>query len=130
MSRRKRLHLGLGNKSCLLVASNHWLTTLNKIKEIYNENDLCRRNIAVTEHNIVCHATNEIEFHLITWRGFSQQVTDYFLVFFFCDIVSDFTETLAQIYEKHAEELQAHVSNYRKKNGELRKEVTWSDWLF
>lgn len=39
--------------------------------------------------------------------------------------VSDFTETLAQLYEKHAEELQVLVSNYRKKNGELRKEVNW-----
>lgn len=37
--------------------------------------------------------------------------------------VSDFTESLAQLYEKHAEELQVLVSNYRKKNGELRKEV-------
>ncbi|CRL05816.1 CLUMA_CG018842, isoform A [Clunio marinus] len=36
--------------------------------------------------------------------------------------VSDFTESLAQLYEKHAEELQVLVSNYRKKNGELRKE--------
>ncbi|CAO1427466.1 unnamed protein product [Diamesa serratosioi] len=36
--------------------------------------------------------------------------------------VSDFTESLAQLYEKHAEEMQALVSNYRKKNGELRKE--------
>ncbi|KAG5670352.1 hypothetical protein PVAND_000626 [Polypedilum vanderplanki] len=36
--------------------------------------------------------------------------------------VSDFTDTLAQLYEKHAEELQVVVSNFRKKNGELRKE--------
>jgi SH3 and cysteine-rich domain-containing protein 2 len=36
--------------------------------------------------------------------------------------VSDFTETLAQIYEQHAEALQLLVSNFRKKNGELRKE--------
>lgn len=41
--------------------------------------------------------------------------------------VSDFTESLAQLYEKHAEELQVLVSNYRKKNGELRKEV--NQWL-
>lgn len=38
--------------------------------------------------------------------------------------VSDFTDTLAQVYEKHAEELQVVVSNFRKKNGELRKEVS------
>lgn len=54
--------------------------------------------------------------------------------------VSDFTETLAQLYEKHAEELQLLVSNYRKKNGELRKEVNqlialrckwwWNVWLW
>ncbi|XP_055687715.1 uncharacterized protein LOC129792563 isoform X9 [Lutzomyia longipalpis] len=36
--------------------------------------------------------------------------------------VSDFTETLAQVYEQHAEALQVLVSNYRKKNSELRKE--------
>ncbi|XP_055619191.1 uncharacterized protein LOC129764288 isoform X5 [Toxorhynchites rutilus septentrionalis] len=36
--------------------------------------------------------------------------------------VSDFTETLAQLYEQHAEALQVLVSNYRKRNGELRKE--------
>uniref|UniRef100_A0A336MTD3 CSON004880 protein n=1 Tax=Culicoides sonorensis TaxID=179676 RepID=A0A336MTD3_CULSO len=36
--------------------------------------------------------------------------------------VSDFTETLAQIYEQHAEALQLLASSYRKKNGELRKE--------
>lgn len=36
--------------------------------------------------------------------------------------VSDFTESLAQLYEKHAEELQLLVTSYRKKNGELRKE--------
>jgi hypothetical protein len=39
--------------------------------------------------------------------------------------VSDFTDTLAQLYEKHAEELQVVVSNFRKKNGELRKEVSF-----
>lgn len=43
--------------------------------------------------------------------------------------VSDFTETLAQLYEKHAEELQVLVSNYRKKNGELRKEVSWKHFM-
>ncbi|XP_059620502.1 uncharacterized protein LOC132264349 isoform X4 [Phlebotomus argentipes] len=36
--------------------------------------------------------------------------------------VSDFTESLAQVYEQHAEALQVLVSNYRKKNSELRKE--------
>ncbi|XP_058459244.1 uncharacterized protein LOC131435409 isoform X6 [Malaya genurostris] len=36
--------------------------------------------------------------------------------------VSDFTETLAQLYEQHAEALQVLVSNYRKRNSELRKE--------
>ena len=36
--------------------------------------------------------------------------------------VSDFTETLAQLYEQHAEALQVLVTNYRKKNGDLRKE--------
>lgn len=36
--------------------------------------------------------------------------------------VSDFTDTLAQLYEQHAEALQVLVSTYRKKNGELRKE--------
>lgn len=49
-----------------------------------------------------------------------------FILYLSCEFsfaVSDFTETLAQLYEKHAEELQVLVSNYRKKNGELRKEV-------
>ncbi|KAH8297036.1 hypothetical protein KR044_003875 [Drosophila immigrans] len=36
--------------------------------------------------------------------------------------VSDFNETLAQLYEEHATALQTLVSNYRKKNAELRKE--------
>ncbi|XP_052860404.1 uncharacterized protein LOC128267575 isoform X2 [Anopheles cruzii] len=36
--------------------------------------------------------------------------------------VSDFSETLAQLYEQHAEALQVLVSSYRKRNGELRKE--------
>ncbi|KAL9912437.1 SH3 and cysteine-rich domain-containing protein isoform 4-T4 [Glossina fuscipes fuscipes] len=36
--------------------------------------------------------------------------------------VSDFTETLSHLYEEHATALQTLVSNYRKKNGELRKE--------
>ncbi|XP_037956778.1 uncharacterized protein LOC119686298 [Teleopsis dalmanni] len=36
--------------------------------------------------------------------------------------VSDFTETLSQLYEEHANALQTLVSNYRKKNAELRKE--------
>ncbi|GJQ87483.1 hypothetical protein Trydic_g19242 [Trypoxylus dichotomus] len=36
--------------------------------------------------------------------------------------VSDFTQQLGQMYEQHAEELQLLVSNFRKRNGELRKE--------
>ncbi|XP_071050321.1 uncharacterized protein [Onthophagus taurus] len=36
--------------------------------------------------------------------------------------VSDFTQQLSQMYEHHAEELQLLVSNFRKRNGELRKE--------
>lgn len=36
--------------------------------------------------------------------------------------VSEFTESLAHIYEQHAEEMQLLVSNFRKKNSELRKE--------
>ncbi|GLV34333.1 Stac-like [Carabus blaptoides fortunei] len=36
--------------------------------------------------------------------------------------VSDFTQQLSQIYEQHAEELQLLVSNFRKRNGDLRKE--------
>ncbi|KAM8712848.1 hypothetical protein ACLKA7_013219 [Drosophila subpalustris] len=36
--------------------------------------------------------------------------------------VSDFNESLAQLYEEHATALQTLVSNYRKKNAELRKE--------
>ncbi|BFG03290.1 uncharacterized protein DMAD_02585 [Drosophila madeirensis] len=36
--------------------------------------------------------------------------------------VSDFTETLSHLYEEHATALQTLVSNYRKKNAELRKE--------
>lgn len=42
-------------------------------------------------------------------------------IFFFL-AVSDFTQQLSQIYEQHAEELQLLVSNFRKRNGELRKE--------
>ncbi|KAJ8976792.1 hypothetical protein NQ317_014135 [Molorchus minor] len=37
-------------------------------------------------------------------------------------ILSDFTQQLGQMYEQHAEELQMLVANFRKKNGELRKE--------
>nr|CAD7206652.1 unnamed protein product [Timema douglasi] len=36
--------------------------------------------------------------------------------------VSDFAQQLAQIYEQHAEEMQLLVSNFRKKNADLRKE--------
>ncbi|XP_020717503.1 uncharacterized protein LOC101453779 isoform X1 [Ceratitis capitata] len=36
--------------------------------------------------------------------------------------VSDFTETLSHLYEEHATALQTLVSNFRKKNAELRKE--------
>nr|XP_036223543.1 uncharacterized protein LOC106627125 isoform X2 [Bactrocera oleae] len=36
--------------------------------------------------------------------------------------VSDFTETLSHLYEEHATALQSLVSNFRKKNAELRKE--------
>uniref|UniRef100_A0A6P7EYR5 Uncharacterized protein LOC114324758 isoform X1 n=1 Tax=Diabrotica virgifera virgifera TaxID=50390 RepID=A0A6P7EYR5_DIAVI len=36
--------------------------------------------------------------------------------------VSDFTQQLGQMYEHHAEELQMLVANFRKRNGELRKE--------
>ncbi|XP_037941966.1 uncharacterized protein LOC119674883 [Teleopsis dalmanni] len=40
----------------------------------------------------------------------------------YMDELSDFTETLSQLYEEHANALQTLVSNYRKKNAELRKE--------
>ncbi|XP_045474668.1 uncharacterized protein LOC123680682 isoform X5 [Harmonia axyridis] len=36
--------------------------------------------------------------------------------------VSDFSQQLGQLYEQHAEELHMLVSNFRKRNGELRKE--------
>ncbi|XP_030766912.1 uncharacterized protein LOC115890735 isoform X6 [Sitophilus oryzae] len=36
--------------------------------------------------------------------------------------VSDFTQQLGQMYEQHAEEMQMLVSNFRKRNNELRKE--------
>ncbi|GBP15106.1 hypothetical protein EVAR_11410_1 [Eumeta japonica] len=36
--------------------------------------------------------------------------------------VSDFTSQLSQLYERHSAELQVLVSNFRKRNGELRKE--------
>ncbi|XP_060529111.1 uncharacterized protein LOC132703706 isoform X5 [Cylas formicarius] len=36
--------------------------------------------------------------------------------------VSDFTQQLGQMYEQHAEELQLLVSNFRKRNNDLRKE--------
>ncbi|XP_066145715.1 uncharacterized protein Stacl isoform X8 [Euwallacea fornicatus] len=36
--------------------------------------------------------------------------------------VSDFTQQLSQMYEQHAEEMQMMVSNFRKRNNELRKE--------
>lgn len=56
--------------------------------------------------------------------NFMQQVAFCNLIPHFSITVSDFTDTLAQLYEKHAEELQVVVSNFRKKNGELRKEVS------
>ena len=45
---------------------------------------------------------------------------NHFLFFKFS--VSEFAESLAQIYEQHAEEMQVLVSNFRKKNTEFRKE--------
>ena len=40
----------------------------------------------------------------------------------FLSAVSDFTQQLSHIYEHHAEEMQVLVSNFRKRNAELRKE--------
>lgn len=37
-------------------------------------------------------------------------------------LVSDFTQQLGQMYEHHAEELQNLVSNFRKRNNDIRKE--------
>ncbi|XP_061728809.1 uncharacterized protein LOC133533775 isoform X5 [Cydia pomonella] len=36
--------------------------------------------------------------------------------------VADFTTQLSQIYDRHSSELQVLVANFRKKNGELKKE--------
>lgn len=44
------------------------------------------------------------------------------VIILFLFTVSEFTEALAHIYEQHAEEMQLLVSNFRKKNSELRKE--------
>lgn len=44
------------------------------------------------------------------------------MFFFFFVTVSDFTQHLSQIYEQHAEQLQVLCENFRKRNGELRKE--------
>lgn len=41
-------------------------------------------------------------------------------IFFFT--VSDFTQELSQMYEQHAAELQLLVTNFRKKNTDLRKD--------
>lgn len=55
--------------------------------------------------------------------GFNETLKSHNTVTFkLVKTVSDFTETLAQLYEQHAEALQLLVSNYRKRNGELRKE--------
>lgn len=43
-----------------------------------------------------------------------------FFCFFFT--VSDFTQELSQMYEQHAAELQLLVTNFRKKNVDLRKD--------
>jgi len=40
----------------------------------------------------------------------------------FLSTVSDFTQQLSHVYEHHAEEMQVLVSNFRKRNAELRKE--------
>ncbi|KAF0764490.1 Uncharacterized protein FWK35_00016517, partial [Aphis craccivora] len=60
-------------------------------------------------------------------------------IFIFCFvIVSDFTQELSQMYEQHAAELQLLVTNFRKKNTDLRKDrpsfpsqlfYTWETFL-
>lgn len=65
-------------------------------------------------------------FHLNSWKLVSTIISQTMMMImlkYLSFSVSDFTESLAQLYEKHAEELQLLVTSYRKKNGELRKEV-------
>lgn len=67
-----------------------------------------------------CHCFEEADRSL--WHSFISTVR-LCLINFSCHVsVSEFTESLARIYEQHAEEMQLLVSNFRKKNSEFRKE--------
>lgn len=68
-------------------------------------------------------ASNESALKDLTHPGYNEQLKAHNAVAFkLVRTVSDFTQQLGQMYEKHAEELQMLVANFRKRNGELRKE--------
>ncbi|KYB25460.1 hypothetical protein TcasGA2_TC034277 [Tribolium castaneum] len=59
----------------------------------------------------------------LTHAGYNEHLKSHNSVAFkLVRTVSDFTQQLGQMYEQHAEELQMLVANFRKRNGELRKE--------
>ncbi|XP_044272079.1 uncharacterized protein LOC123015995 isoform X5 [Tribolium madens] len=59
----------------------------------------------------------------LTHAGYNEHLKSHNSVTFkLVRTVSDFTQQLGQMYEQHAEELQILVANFRKRNGELRKE--------
>ncbi|XP_015838821.2 uncharacterized protein Stacl isoform X6 [Tribolium castaneum] len=59
----------------------------------------------------------------LTHAGYNEHLKSHNSVTFkLVRTVSDFTQQLGQMYEQHAEELQMLVANFRKRNGELRKE--------
>ncbi|XP_044736642.1 uncharacterized protein LOC123298621 [Chrysoperla carnea] len=66
-------------------------------------NESCLRELTHSSFNEPLKAQNAVTFKLVK-------------------TVSDFTQHLSQIYEQNAEQLQLLVENFRKRNGELRKE--------
>ncbi|KAG5894684.1 hypothetical protein JTB14_014333 [Gonioctena quinquepunctata] len=60
--------------------------------------------------------------HLKGLLQYSQQDVTTTVMFEDNQSLSDFTQQLGQMYEQHAEELQMLVANFRKRNGDLRKE--------
>ncbi|XP_076353542.1 SH3 and cysteine-rich domain-containing protein isoform X6 [Tachypleus tridentatus] len=65
----------------------------------------------------------EVPFRELVSPGLNQPLQDHnVLTFRLVKTVADFTQHLSTIHERHAEELQILVENFRKRNAELRRE--------
>ncbi|CAH1104158.1 unnamed protein product [Psylliodes chrysocephalus] len=82
-----------------------------------------RRKQSPSVHNEANMAGNESPLKDLIHPAYNEPLKSHNAVTFkLIRTVSDFTQQLGQMYEHHAEELQMLVANFRKRNGELRKE--------